>query len=60
MPRERPQIPAKNDALGCADSIELLHPSRVRMIICHSVLKALGPDEIETSGVFILPGKLAH
>jgi hypothetical protein len=60
MPRQRPQIPPKNDALGCADSIELLHPSRVRMIICHSVLKALGADETETSSVFILSGKLAR
>ena len=44
MPRQRPQIPAQNDALACADSIELLDPSRVGMIACHLVLKALGAD----------------
>ena len=60
MPRQRPQIPAKNDALACADSIELLDPSRVGMIACHAVLSALGANETETFGVFILPGKLAH
>src|SRR5207248_2334388 len=58
MSRQRPQIPAKNDAVACADSIELLHPSGVRMIACHWFLEAVGADETKTSTVFTLLGKL--
>src|SRR5438094_4482461 len=59
MPPQGPEIPVKNDALACADSIELLHPSRVGMIACHR-FKSLGPDETEVSTVFILPAKPPH